>query len=611
MLESDSTPVVAAVIQEPPTEWLAHCAAADAGETAAAESTTRPQRATHLRAVRPHERAPADPRPLIRIEPGDRPELVSAGQKALAQRGGLYKRSSFVVRPDSQAEADLDTAKIRRPAGAITLVEVDQEWLAIELGRAARWEKLDARAGEYKPTDPSPALARSVLAMRGDWGLPRLRGIVRAPSLRGDGSLISAPGFDPGSGLLADFDQSSFPQINDTPTREDALSALEVLRDSLREFPFSSSSAEAAAIAAIIGALVRPSLPAAPAVGITASTAGTGKTELATGLIGQIATGVVPSAFSAPRSEEEMQKALLGLLVAGDPVIAIDNASKPIDSDALCSVITEPSVKWRWLGGNGSVRAETNTTIIITGNGLEIVGDLTTRLLMIELDANCERPDERSFERPDFKAWIGEHRGELVRAALTIPLAYRAAGQPAVEVRSSRFHAWDRLVRLPLIWLGLADPLDSQTAMRAHDPEREALAALLQAIVLKFGQDEWTAGAVVREAQEQIAAAALAGAPVPEGSLAAATLAVAGGGGGSISPRRLGRYLAKRVRRIVEARRLEEAGEDPVAHARKYKIGRGQVEASPARLEEPDADALADADAEKWARELEWSQTAG
>lgn len=558
--------------------------------------------------AKPAAREASAPRPVIRIETGDRAQIIELIQKTLAARGGLYKRSAFVVRPVSQAAPDPDTARVRRPAGSLSLIEVNQEWLAVEMGRAASWEKYDARAGEYKPADPSPQLARGVLAVADEWPLPRLRGIVRAPSLRRDGSLINEPGFDEESELLADFDPAAFPPIPRAPGRDDALAARAVLRDALREFPFVTPAAEAAAIAAVIGALIRQSLPSAPAIGITASTAGTGKTELATGLIGQIATGVVPSAFASPRSEEEMQKALLGLLVAGDPVIAIDNASRPIESDALCTVITEPSVKWRWLGGNGSVRAETNTTLIITGNGLEIVGDLTTRLLMIELDANCERPDARDFERPDFKGWVREHRGELVRAALTIPLAYLAAGCPATAARPSRFHQWDRLVRCPLIWLGCADPMDTQRPLRAHDPEREALAALLAALVEKFGEKQFTAGAAAREAQGQIAAAALAGTQVEEGSLAAAAIAVAGGPGGNISARRLGRYMTKRAKRIVDGLRLEEAGEDPAAHARMYKIVRVEAAGVAAELEEPDADAAADADFEKWQKEMEWSR---
>lgn len=567
---------------------------------AARASRARRGREPHLRAVR------SDPRPLIRIEPGERPKIVEQAQAVLARGGGLYKRSGFVMRGEQQPETTGNDERVKRDAGALVLVEVDEDWLAVEMGRAARWEKYDARSEEYKPTDPPPALARAVIARAGEWSIPLVRGIVRAPTLRRDGSLISAQGFDAQSGLLVDFDPGAIPPINPTPARADAEAALAMLRDALGEFPFARAEAESAALAAIIGALVRPALPSAPAVGITASSAGTGKTELATGVIGQIATGVAPAACAVARSEEEMQKAMLGLLVAGDPVIVLDNASRAIESDALCSIITEPSVKWRWLGGNRNVRATTNTTLVLTGNGLEIIGDLTTRLLMIELDAAVERPDERTFSRADLKSWIGEHRGELVRAALTIPLAYLTGGCPAMARRSSRFHTWDRLVRDPLLWLGIADPLDSQRLMRAHDPEREALAAVLHAIEVEFGEKEWTVGALLRKAAGQIGAASLGGRQMEEGSLAYAALAVAAGASGSISGKRLGRYLTKRVRRIVEGLRLEDVGEDPVAHVRRYRIDRVEVvnaEAEPLT----DADAAADAEAEaaeKWASEL-------
>lgn len=607
MRQSDSTLVGAPVtIQEPPEEWLAHCVAADGAAPAAADTAARPTRG---RGGKPKLRVvDRDERPEIELRAGALDSIIPTAQRALSKVGGIYRRGAFVMRPEQQPEADPNDERVRRPAGAMLLVPIDQDWLQIELARAARWVKFDARSEQLKPADPPLAVARGCLARKGEWALPRIHGIVRAPTLREDCTLLNTAGFDPRSRLLADFDPAAFPPIPPAPTHAAALEALALLRDALREFPFATPEAEAAALALVITSLVRQSVPAAPAAGITASTAGSGKTELATGLIGQIATGVVPSCVSPPRDEEETRKALLGMLVAGDPIIVIDNASRPVESDVLCTAITEPTLQGRWLGGNASVSASTATTWILTGNGLEIVGDLCTRFLMIELDAHLERPDERDFERGDFRAWVAEHRGALVRAALTIPLAYLAAGAPPVAARSSRFHKWDRMVRHPLLWLGVADPLNTQKNMRKHDPEREALGTLLTALHAKFGKKPFTVGDVVRAAQGEIEAARLGGLTIGEESLGAAVVSVAAVQGSGISPKRLGRYMTKRLRRIVEGLRIDQAGEDPTANSRRYCIvvppaAPGAIatgtSAGGASVEE-DEDA-------KWERELKWA----
>ena len=58
-----------------------------------------------------------------------------------------------------------------------------------------------------------------------------------------------------------------------------------------------------------------------------------------------------------------------------------------------------------------------------TGNNLAFRGDLAVRALLCRLDAKVEQP-ERHFRIDDLKAYIIEHRRELVTTALTILRAY-------------------------------------------------------------------------------------------------------------------------------------------------------------------------------------------
>jgi putative DNA primase/helicase len=206
-------------------------------------------------------------------------------------------------------------------------------------------------------------------------------------------------------------------------------------------------------------------LPTAPATAISAHKPGSGKTTTAHA-IAQVCTGRQPPVLALSDDEAELRKTLLAILIAGDAVVLIDNVAQPVDSAALCALLTSTTYSDRMLGLNQRVAVPTASTWLITGNHLEFVGDLTSRVLLSVLDPEVEHPEARPFKR-DLAAYITEHRGEFLAAALTIPLAYLAAGEPQVSAPRSRFAEWDRLVRRPLLWLGAADPLDTQALVRA------------------------------------------------------------------------------------------------------------------------------------------------
>jgi hypothetical protein len=76
-----------------------------------------------------------------------------------------------------------------------------------------------------------------------------------------------------------------------------------------------------------------------------------------------------------------------------------------------------------------------NAAFYATGNNLTIAGDLTRRVIMATLDANCERPEMRTFN-VDARTEALTHRPELVAAALTVLRAWHVA--KSCRVPSSR-----------------------------------------------------------------------------------------------------------------------------------------------------------------------------
>ena len=99
-----------------------------------------------------------------------------------------------------------------------------------------RFEKFNMK-GFLKPFAAPVSLANHFLARGDKWRTPILAG-VETPTLRKDGTLLEADGYDPKSGLLLDKGGVDYPKVPERPTREDALAAMAALKVPFQDFPF-------------------------------------------------------------------------------------------------------------------------------------------------------------------------------------------------------------------------------------------------------------------------------------------------------------------------------------------------------------------------------------
>jgi hypothetical protein len=374
----------------------------------------------------------------ILVVPGELHQMVAKAEAVLGRRGDTFQRGPLLVRVARLAETG---GAMRRTAGALGIVPLDKATLRVRLTESATFEKQDGRSNGWRPIDCPKDVAEALLVAVGMWpSIPPLVGIVEAPTLRADGSVLATPGYDAGSGLYFDPGPTVWPAVPDAPTRDDALAALTVLRQPFSGFPFIDEAAESVALSAVLTALVRPSLRSAPLFVMTAPKMASGKTLLAT-LAAYIATGRPPPMLSQADDAESERKRLLALLLEGSPVAVIDNVERPIQSDALCSILTEPTFKDRVLGESRTVSVPTTTTWIATGNNVVVAGDLTSRTLVCRLDPLCERPEERRFE-VNLHEDVPHRRGELVAAALTIVRRPSAGLRAGSSVAASRWSGW-------------------------------------------------------------------------------------------------------------------------------------------------------------------------
>ncbi len=447
----------------------------------------------------------------IRYARHDLPVVLNQTEQAmLAARTPIWQAHGRLVQPIRLDAPDVDGDGIMRSAGALVIHSVNDHLLLEHFLTSAKYAIKD-RKGKWRRGAPPVELARHYSA-RGTWGLRVLRGIVEAPTLRPDGSILSEPGYDPATGIFLDTGGATFPSVPDSPSRDDALAALAVLKDVIKDFPFipdeddpvgQRSAYRSVALSGMLTAVCRKALRTAPGHGIDATDRGTGKTLLGN-TIATIATGREAATISQGKSEEEFDKRLFSALLKGDPVITIDNIERPVASDEFCTVLTSPEWQCRVLGASINRTVGTNVLFLLNGNGLTFRGDISTRVLMCRMDAGVENPGARRFDR-DLKTWVPEHRVELVVAALTVLRAFVVAGRPGLDDLEpfGRFEDWSDLVRGALVWLGEPDPCATRRSIDAHDPEREALSTLMRAWREAIGTQEWVTAKQLAEKADQ------------------------------------------------------------------------------------------------------------
>ena len=414
--------------------------------------------------------------PQIIVKAGELPRVVNEAEAALLSSGQeFYQRGGLVVRP----------VLLRLPSPAADgreisnwqLVPVGRPYLVMALTAAARFVRFDARVKDFVPIDAPDKVADTYLASAGKWRLPDLAGIVNTPFLRADGSVCEQEGYDAASGILFKADGQHFPPVPQWPDKADAMNALGSLKRLTCTFPFVSRADWAVALSAILTLLDRRNMLTAPLHAFTAPSAGTGK-SLLIDMAAMIATGRRMPVIAQGKKEEELEKRLGSALLAGDLAICLDNCRYPLYGDFLCQALTQERLNIRVLGFSRIIETPVNAAIYATGNNLVITDDVTRRALLCSLDAKLERPELREFD-DDAVEIIRNKRGELVAAALTILRAWHIADERMSLPPFGGFENWSRRIREALVWLDEADPCDTVDKVRASDPTRDALVAVI------------------------------------------------------------------------------------------------------------------------------------
>jgi len=184
--------------------------------------------------------------------------------------------------------------------------------------------------------------------------------------------------------------------------------------------------------------------------------------------------------ISGSKDAVELEKRLASIVLEGAPIVGIGNLSFDLESDFLCQMSTSRYLKPRVLGKSKTPECEWTRLVLIDGNNICLIGDLTRRVLICNLDREMERPERFKYGFDPIEK-IRSNRGHYLAAAMIIAKAYRASPQYrqlGLEPFGS-YEEWSPMVREPLVWLGLPDVIDSQEQARADDPKRSAAQELI------------------------------------------------------------------------------------------------------------------------------------
>ena len=431
-----------------------------------------------------------DGRKVVQLGPDRTPQNVKEVELAIkaSSKCQIFRRGRFLVEPLWEELHENNKVYLSTWLRQLNITQLGN----LVQKHAVQFQIWNNKAEAFAPVNwtSAQAVLETLLGLEHQ-DLQTIRGVIMSPTMRPDGTLITVEGYDEATQLWhrksPDLD---LPSIPDKPTRKEALAALKLFDGLLTECAFADDISKAVALAAMLTVAVRAAFPNAPHFNYTAPRPRSGKSYLCetTTMIG---TGlpIAPTAGSA--NKEEMEKRIETALFNGRQILFLNNVPDGLHltSPALETIASEGQAEIRMLGkmAQGFCDCRGVTTVFINGNNIVLTGALVERTLNCRLDTKMENPGQRTYKGKP-KEMIRAERGKYLAAAFIIVRAYIAAGSPITEaIPFAGFDDWSRMVRQPLLWLGVLDPVLTIESARALDPERQELRALVLALRYSIG----------------------------------------------------------------------------------------------------------------------------
>lgn len=312
---------------------------------------------------------------------------------------------------------------------------------AYYLNTTARFAKRVGEDGAKGAAAPLEVEKHLFHAPRG--GYPELKGVTSNPFFTKTGELVTTHGYHAESQMYYAPGDFVVPGVSLTPSLEEAQAAIDMLVDELADFPFDGLTRKqikkqfwdggVPSLVNFLSALLLPFMREmidgrTPGHVINKPRPGTGASYLVD-VLSIINTGEETPPHKPAEDKVEFAKALVGLLLGGDPIINLDNISAAMDSGELAAAMTSSKYFPRILGKSEARKIAVTCLWLLTANKLQLTDELKRRCILIALNAHMENPEDRTgFQRADIRGFVRDNRGQFVHACLTIIQFFVASG---------------------------------------------------------------------------------------------------------------------------------------------------------------------------------------
>ncbi len=440
------------------------------------------RRAEATRRIKPDIEAPSGPAAIRALR-----EAINTGKIP-----STYVSSGCVVTVEKVSGTPGGAAGDEDSPLPVTASEVRAPELAALLAEHTNTYRVRTRKTENGSTETYEDL-NAALAPK-EWpDLRPLLGIVGAPVLRPDGTLLQQPGYDPATCLYL-ASKVPLEPVPEEPARGQVTAAREFLLTAfLGDFPWVAEADMANYLGLLVTPILRSYLRTLIPFGVVTSTMpGSGKTILTCGL-GMLYGQRV---LTWTNSDEELRKAITSVLA--DPVgtIIFDNLAEGtvIDSPVLARLITDRTWADRLLGGNKTAAFANDRVWTATGNNLRLGGDMRTRSVLVGLNPDMPRPEERTgFQIPHLDQWIlaPANQRQVLWHLLVLVADWTRSGAPCRPGPTMRqFTSWAEAVGGFLAHHGVPGFLANVETVRDIDDEESTWTAFF-ARWRKIHGDKW------------------------------------------------------------------------------------------------------------------------
>jgi hypothetical protein len=314
--------------------------------------------------------------------------LMEIGTRGLS---GVFLRGEVVVFvPVIGEEGYLEPVRKEDSNGPATVRTLDPGRLVTRLALNYYVYKVVQRGDEWVDVEcwfPRDSAEHALNATDVAVNLRRLKGVTHTPMVRRDGTILDAPGYDDATGFLylpaVDVDP-----VPVSPTAAEVGAAVTLLRGIVAEFKWAGKHDEANFHGLLLTPLLRELCPPPYKLGaIMAHQPGSGK-----GLLNRILRDVHGGVFRSemPHDDAELAKSITGILTQTTaPVVQFDNVSGTLRSSRLAGLLTSAVYSDRVLGSTNNADMINDRLWTITGNNLNLGGDLVRRTVWVTIDPGC------------------------------------------------------------------------------------------------------------------------------------------------------------------------------------------------------------------------------